>query len=179
MRAACVACIVVLSARSPGADADPRGASRRLEAVQLGWVHSLVDEKDGNAATLSIEAGRLFAPGVGVTGLLRSGIYHRLRSESRYESVEEKRTDILVGPRIYVEAVPDRLLVALGAGVLISFGEDVDKSPQGQPFVEAYAGVLVLRSEHNELEVGVLGGLALDEELGWLGLAVGVRRREW
>src|SRR5689334_24378769 len=37
--------------------------------------------------------------------------------------------------------------------------------PQGQLFVEAYAGVLLLRSRCNELEVGVLGGSALDENL--------------
>src|SRR5689334_7733106 len=104
MRAACVACVLVLSALSAHADTDPRSASRRLEAVQLGWVHELVDEEAGDATMLSIEAGRFYHPGVGVAGLLRSGIY------------DNDRIDILVGPRIYVEVVPDRLLFALGAG---------------------------------------------------------------
>jgi hypothetical protein len=167
MRAAGVACVLVLSAPSSGAGADPPGASRRLEAVQLGLVHELAYEGAGNAPMLSIEAGKLYAPGVGVAALLRSGAY------------ENGRIDILVGPRIYYAAVPDQLLLALGAGVLLSLGDVVYYGPQGQPFVEAYVGVLGLRSRCNDLEVGVFGGFALDQDLRWIGLAVGMRRRAW
>jgi hypothetical protein len=171
MRVACVAGVLVVSATI--ANADPPAASRRLESVQLGWVHELSDEEVGDAGMLSIEAGKLYAPGLGVAGLLRYGKY------AYGDDYDNDRHDILVGPRIYVEPVPDRLLLALGAGVLISLGEVIDHPPQGQPFVEAYAGVLVLRMEQTELEVGLLGGLALDEELRWLGVSFGLRRRAW
>jgi hypothetical protein len=160
-----VACVLILLAARAGAD--PLGVSRRLEAVQLGWV-------------LSIEAGKLYDYGLGVSGLVRYVKYYGSRYSGTYaRRIDDDRIDIFVGPRVYVEAVPDRLLLALGAGILVSLGEVIEDAPQGQPFFEAYAGVSILRSGNTELEAGVLGGLALDESVRWFGLAVGVRRRAW
>lgn len=172
MRGACAAAVLMLSAQL--ASADPPGASRRLEAVHLGWLHPLAEEKAGNSAMLTIEAGKRFASHLGVAGVVRYAKYAYGKSESDHD-----RHDIVVGPRIYVEPVPDRLLLGLGAGVLISFGDPIDGGPQGQPVVEAYAGVLLVRLGSDDLEIGVLGGLAVEEDLGWLGVSFGLRRRTW
>lgn len=167
MRVACAACVMMMAVLQASA------APRRLEAVQLGWMHELSNEKTGEAATISIETGRLYTPGLGLTGLLRYQKYdYRVGDHN-------DRHDLLVGPRFYVQAVPDRVLLAFGAGLLLSMGSGIEGSPQGQPFVEAYAGLLALRLDKDDLEIGVGGGLALDEELGWVGVALGLRRRSW
>ena len=168
-------CVAMMLAAASDAAADPPRRSRRLEALQLGWMHVL-DEERADAAMLSIETGTVYDPGVGVAGLLRAGIFHGSRYSNTYaRDLDEDRIDIFVGPRAYVEAVPERVLLGLGAGVLISMGEVIEDAPQGQPFVEAYAGLRVVGSAHRELEVGALGGLALDEDRYWLGLSIGMR----
>lgn len=171
MRTWCGLGVMTLSASL--AHGEPSGASRRLDALQLGWMHELSNEDTGEATTISVEVGRLHTPRIGLVGLLR---YQKYRYGN---DPDESRHDLLVGPRFYVQAVPDRVLLALGAGVLISMGTAIEEPPQGQPFVEAYAGLLAFRLDQDDLEVGVGGGIALDEELGWVGLSLGLRRRSW
>lgn len=171
MRGACAAGILILATRL--ASAEP---PRRLEAVRLGWLHPLAEQEEaGESTQIAIETGRFFAAShFGVSGLVRYGQYSYGDDEYDHE-----RSDVAVGPRIYVEPVPDTLLLAIGAGVLISFGEPIEGGPQGQVYAEAYAGVLLTRLGDHDLEVGVLGGLAPEEDLGWLGISVGLRRRTW
>jgi len=171
MIAACLLCGLASLAR-----AEPPAAGRRLDAVQVGWVHEKVDREAGDAAMFSLETGRTYGSRLGVAGLVRLAKY----DGSRYStSKDDDRVDLLIGPRVYVEVVPDRLLFALGTGAMISFGKRVDDGPHGQPFLEAYAGVRVGRLDSDELEVGILGGIAPEEDAAWFGLAVALRRRAW
>lgn len=171
--------VLVAAAASP-AGAEPR---RRLEAAALGVAyheHSVFDvDTYGTSPTLTLEAGAFVAPEIGFAVLVRGQRYvERIRDLD--DSL--RRIDVFAGVRVYFQPTPERLLAAVGAGLLVArksaSGID-DEGYEAQKFVEAYVGWAVLRSRCTDLELGAHAGYSPDEEYVWAGLALGVRRRAW
>ncbi len=172
--------VALVAAAGASAGAEPR---RRLEAVQLGVAYheQRVFQADsfGTSPTLTLEAGGFVSAEVGLTALVR-GQHYRGRVPELGESVP--RTEGLAGVRVYLQPTPARLLVAAGAGLLVTRTRVPLDSGFGYTthvFVEVYAGWAVLRSRCTALELGAHAGYSPDEEYVWAGLALGVRRSAW